>query len=400
MPLDSAPGRVDADVILVGGGLANGLIAWRLGQLRPELHVLLLESGQTLGGNHTWSFHDSDLSAQQRSWLAPLIVHTWPHYSVNFPRRRRTLESGYASITSERFDAILQRDLRERVCTDVHVQTVTPRGVTLTNGHALGARVVIDGRGVRASSHLTLGYQKFLGQELKLSAPHGLTGPILMDARVPQHDGYRFVYTLPLSVDTVLVEDTFYADGSHVDAERLRTNITTYAYSQGWQIESVLREENGVLPITLAGDVEAFWRDAQGVPRAGLAAGLFNSATGYSLPDAVQLAERLGALPPAQWTSEFVFETIRTHAAERWKEQGFFRLLNRMLFRAAAPAERWRVIERFYGLPLPLIQRFYAARLRPWDKVRILSGKPPVALGPALRAALKMPPTLAQKEVP
>ena len=33
----------DADLILVGGGLANGLLALRLRQQRPELRVLLLE---------------------------------------------------------------------------------------------------------------------------------------------------------------------------------------------------------------------------------------------------------------------------------------------------------------------------------------------------------------------
>ena len=41
------------DLILVGGGLANGLIAWRLRMQRPELNILLLESGERIGGNHT-----------------------------------------------------------------------------------------------------------------------------------------------------------------------------------------------------------------------------------------------------------------------------------------------------------------------------------------------------------
>jgi lycopene beta-cyclase len=55
------------------------------------------------------------------------------------------------------------------------------------------------------------------------------------------------------------------------------------------------------------------------------------------------------------------------------------------LFRAARPGERYRVLERFYGLPEPLIARFYAAKLTGLDKVRILSGKPPVPITAALR---------------
>jgi lycopene beta-cyclase len=43
------------------------------------------------------------------------------------------------------------------------------------------------------------------------------------------------------------------------------------------------------------------------------------------------------------------------------------------------------VLERFYGLPEALIARFYAARLTGLDKLRILSGKPPVPIGAALR---------------
>jgi lycopene beta-cyclase len=56
-----------------------------------------------------------------------------------------------------------------------------------------------------------------------------------------------------------------------------------------------------------------------------------------------------------------------------------------MLFRAARPGERYRVLERFYGLPEALICRFYAAGLTPLDKLRILAGKPPVPIGAALR---------------
>ena len=388
---------LDADLILVGGGLANGLIAWRLLHKHPALRVVLIESGETLGGNHTWSFHDDDLTTDQKKWLAPLIVHRWNHYSVHFPGRSRQLDSAYFSITSERFNAVLQADLRNRIWTEQRVQSLTPTSVRLTDGQTLTARAIIDGRGVQPSPHMSLGIQKFLGQEIRLSAPHGLKGPILMDACVAQQDGYRFVYTLPLSEDTVLIEDTFFADNEEVDLEKLRENIATYVKQRGWKVAALLREEFGVLPLTLAGDLQAFWAAAEGVPKAGLSAGLFNSATGYSLPDAVMLADHLAALPASQLHAQALFSTIKSHALKRWNEQGFFRLLNRMLFCAALPTERWRVIQQFYGLPSPLIRRFYAARLRPYDKVRILTGKPPVAITAAIKAAFMTTKTLANR---
>jgi len=374
----------DADLILVGGGLSNGLMAWRLQQLRPEVRVLLLESGEVLGGNHTWSFHEGDLTPAQRSWLAPLVAHRWAGYDVVFPERVRHLAGGYASLTSSRFHAVLQAALGAQVRLATPVGSLSACTVTLTNGRVLHAGAVIDGRGLRPTRHLDLGFQKFLGQELRLAAPHGLTQPLLMDATVGQYDGYRFVYLLPFSADTLLVEDTYYADDDQFDADRLRARIAGYVQSRGWTVAEVLREERGVLPITLAGDVHAFWQESQGMARAGLAAGLFHPTTGYSLASAVQLADVVAALPDL--ASVPLFDAIRAHAVAQWKAQGFFRLLNRMLFRAALPGQRWRVMQRFYGLPAPLIERFYAARLGFLDKARILAGKPPVPVGAAWRS--------------
>jgi lycopene beta-cyclase len=44
------------------------------------------------------------------------------------------------------------------------------------------------------------------------------------------------------------------------------------------------------------------------------------------------------------------------------------------------------VLEHFYRLPQEVIARFYSARLTALDKLRILSGKPPVPIGRALLA--------------
>ena len=46
------------------------------------------------------------------------------------------------------------------------------------------------------------------------------------------------------------------------------------------------------------------------------------------------------------------------------------------------------MFERFYRLPEPLIERFYAARSTRFDKLRILSGKPPVPISRAVTALL------------
>jgi lycopene beta-cyclase len=378
------------DLILSGGGLANGLIAWRLKQTRPDVRVLCIEEQPHLGGNHTWSFHAGDLDAPQQQWIKPLIAKTWPSYDVHFPARSRRLHSGYASITSDSFASIIEPALADNLLTGQRISEVHPTYVVMASGERLTASAVIDGRGVQPSEHLVLGQQAFLGQLLRLQAPHGLSAPIIMDARVAQGDGYRFVYVLPFSADTLLIEDTHYVDRQSSSPEQLRQHIAEYVQGHGWTVAECLREEQGVLPITLAGDFDAFWDQAQGQPRSGLRAGLFHCTTGYSLPHAVRLADWIARQHKLDAPS--LSAGIRAFAHEEWQRQGFFRLLNRMLFLAGRPDNRWQVMQRFYGLSEPLIGRFYAGNTTALDKLRVLTGKPPVPMGQAVSAALRYLP--------
>ena len=79
-----------------------------------------------------------------------------------------------------------------------------------------------------------------------------------------------------------------------------------------------------MLPVAMGGDFNAFWPEAESVSRIGIRGGFFHPTTGYSLPDAVRVAM--------------------------------------------------------------LIARFYAGRLTALDKLRILSGRPPVPVGRAMTA--------------
>lgn len=380
---------MDFDLILAGGGLANGLIALRLAQLRPDLRVAIVEAGDTIGGNHTWSSFASDVSPAQQAWTEPLMAHEWAEYSIRFPAHGRTIGAGYRSATSERLDAAVRAALpAERILTGIGVVALTETSVTLADQRVLTATAVIDGRGQERTRSIDLRWQKFLGLEVELAADHGLTGPIIMDATVPQLDGYRFVYTLPFGPRHVLIEDTYYSDGADVAPAVLRERVHAYAATQGWRIVRVIREEIGVLPIALGGDIDAFWDEGEaGIPRVGLRAGLVNPITGYSFPDAVRTADLVAALPALDPAT--LYRALRDHSAGAWRARGMYRLLNRMLFLAAHPNERYRVLERFYERGDALVGRFYAATSTIGDWARILSGKPPIPITRAAKALVK-----------
>ena len=376
------PETITCDIAIAGGGLAGGLIALALAEKRPELDVRLIEAAPCLGGNHVWSFFDSDVAAEHRWLVEPLICHHWDSYDVSFPAHRRMIEAGYNSIESERLDAVARGRLRpERIIAATAV-SVDCDAITLADQRTIRARLIIDARGPADLSCLDLGWQKFLGQQLRIEGGHGLTRPIIMDATVAQLGGYRFVYCLPFDAETVFVEDTYYTDGPDLPLEALRKRIADYAAARDWHIEAVEREETGVLPVAMGGDFNAYWASGGEVAKAGMRAALFHPTTGYSLPDAVRLAASIAENP------DLTPAAVKEYSAARWAERGFYRMLDAMLFRAAEPDQRYRILERFYRLSPALIGRFYEGQSTLADKIRILSGRPPVPIGRALGAIM------------
>ena len=372
------------DIAILGGGLAGGLVALALARHRPDVSLLVIEQGERLGGNHVWSYFDSDTNTDAQALLAPLVVASWSGYSVSFPSFDRDLSSIYNTITSHRLDEVLRQTLPQgAILTGNAVSACSERSVTLADGTMIEAKAVIDCRGAVNFNDLTGGWQKFLGQKLKLSAPHGLTRPVVMDASVAQHDGYRFVYCLPFAEDEIFVEDTYYSDSAELDRSALSQRIADYAANRGWKVAHVIAEEHGVLPVVSGGDWQAFWQAGSGAAtQAGARAGLFHAVTSYSVPDAVRFALALARQPVLEAAALHGFG--KDWARQHWRSGRFLRALSAMLFGAADPDERYRVLERFYRLDQGLIERFYAGRSTLRDKIRILAGRPPVPVSRAL----------------
>lgn len=361
----------DYDYILVGGGLQSGLLALALADRRPGVHVCMVEAADRIGGNHTWSFHAADVPPDVSRLIEPLVVAAWPAYEVRFRDHTRVVPSRYASVTSERFEAVVRRTIALHGW-DLHLGTaataVTAERVTLDSGATLHGRCIIDARG---PSGVTggCGYQKFLGLEVETDSPWPDQLPVMMDASVPQDDGFHFVYTLPLAPTRVLVEDTYFADGPELDRTVARQRIEAYLCQRvrRWR---VMREESGVLPMP--------WHTPSARPPggplvSGYAGGWFHPATGYSFPVALRLALTIATVPPQE--AARAAAALARRLCPRW---WFARFLNRLLFRLVPPHARWQVFARLYRtLPPAVLARFYALEFSAADAARIIVGRPP-----------------------
>jgi lycopene beta-cyclase len=393
------------DVAIVGGGLAGGLIALALHRARPQFRIALIEAGKTIGGNHRWSWFDSDLSDAGRALLAGFRQTGWDSgYDVEFPKYRRTLKTGYRSMTSGEFHKGLMRELpqgalilgRKASRLDAHgVDLEFEAGAGAGGTQRLSARAVIDCRSFQSSKHLCGGWQVFLGRHLRLSEPHGLGRPVIMDANVdqlaPHGNGgaYRFVYTLPLGAHDVFVEDTYYADDPKLDRGALSSRIDQYCRERGWHENTIIGHEAGVLPVLTGGDFSAYQQEIAipGVTAAGARGGFVHPLTSYTMCLAVENA--LVMAQEADLTGPQLAALFTARARRHWKKTGYYRLLARFLFFAAKPERRVKIFQRFYALREGLIERFYAARSRPLDKMRVLWGEPPVPIHRAIAVMFK-----------
>ncbi len=382
-----------ADIIIVGAGLAGLMAAWRGLNRNPDVTALIIEASNKIAGDHTWSFNLSDIREDMRDWIRPFIAHQWSSYNVKFPKYDRDLDIIYCSGNSDSLRRAVTpfiKSGRLKVQLNTAVERLTATSVTLPSGEVLIAKCVCDARGFKPNENVALGYQKFVGLTIKTKTPHGMTKPIIMDATVEQLGGYRFVYCLPFSDTEILVEDTYYTDGPQLSENEINDRIVEYIEKRlGIDDYIVTRREKGVLPITLGVERaygEAIDEELQGPVLLGMRGGYYHAVTGYSILEAAKSGEVIADMisKNAPDFGKAVLHEMTYHKRDHYYEEKFMRLLNRMLFRAAKPEQRYKVLERFYRLPEGLVARFYRNRLTKKDKLRILFGKPPVPISKAL----------------
>ena len=377
--------------VVVGAGLSGLILAWRCLSSNPNVSVIIIDSNHIIGGDHTWSFNINDIESSLHEWIEPFIVHTWEKYDVKFKGYSRRLNIPYCTGNSNSLRACVEpfiKSGRLKLILDTEVIKLTSFDVTILSGEKLTGDYIFDARGFTFDDNIKLGIQKFYGKTIETVKPHNLKYPIIMDATVAQNDGYRFIYCLPFSKNKILIEDTYYSDGLNFDQDKYNKRIDKYIEANDWTEHKVIRVEKGILPITLAVDSKLI--EKRGLKykepiKIGMRGNFYHPVTGYSFPDSVRLASKISkTINSSDKNKRLNLDLeIRKYKLLLYRRDRYFRLLNRLLFKASLPSKRHLVLQRFYTLSESLIKRFYEGNLHKKDKLRILIGKPPV---PVLKA--------------
>ena len=363
-----ARGRRDG-IVIAGGGLAACMAALAMARLRPDVPMLIVEEGESFGGEGYRIFADAELGREGAELIGPLAVDRWPGYYVAFPGFSRKLKAEWAGFAAaDLHRAMVETLTPKQYRLGTKVVAVREDSLVLDGGETIKAEGAIDARGAASLSTLDLIYEARLERDYSFKAPHRVDRPVLIDATVDQASGLRFMQCVPLSEQRLIVADICISERGQPD-DQAGARLDTYLAARGWQKRRATSEHARVRPLPIGGDLAAFWRQSGArVAKLGRRGGFVNPATGRTIADAVRTARLLAG--QRDFSGAALHDVFEAEAKAAWKKREALRAIPAALAQAG-PEDRRAVIERLYRLDPALIARLQADRLGMIDRMRV-----------------------------
>ncbi len=135
--------------------------------------------------------------------------------------------------------------------------------------------------------------QHFEGWYIKCKgSPFNAAEATIMDFSVPQKDNTRFMYVLPFSKNTALIEYTLFSP-SLIPADEYAQAINNYLQTLGITDFEIEKKETGIIPMT----AHRFWKkNTQRVLHIGTAGGWTKASTGYSFSNSVKFSQKVAQM--------------------------------------------------------------------------------------------------------
>jgi lycopene beta-cyclase len=341
-------------VIIIGGGLWGTLLALRIRECLPQVPLKLYEKGPQLGEKLAVSFHESDVSPESMKWLRPFISRQWDEFQVSFPRYTRTNSHRLCTMEPAHFHAVAREKLGANT---VYLNKEVSPEEAMKEGS-----FVIDT--ISRGYYKALGYQKTHGLVVKLLHPHRRPVPLTMDATVPQRSGFRYLQTLPINEETILVKDVRFSSDPQIYHEDFEMELLRELHQRRWVVGDILERETEFRKIPREKE-ENFCEG-----RVIRLDGFVHDITGDALPDAVRLIDRM---VKTSFRLGELKSVMKQYLEDRRSQRKILRMMNSMLYRAKTPCkQRYQFFESLHSMPPSVREKFYKGDLEFFDVIRTL----------------------------
>jgi len=253
------------DYIIAGAGCAGLSLAMRLVQdtVLNKASILLIDHSFQRGNDRTWCFWEAG-----HGFFESIVHHQWSTLRVaskTIDLSASIAPYAYKMIRGEDFYAYCLNELQSKSNIELRTGKITDVGDTVT-----GAFVIVDGERIEAkyvfnsvlrssSAQLATAQMKhhllqhFKGWVIHTAEPvFDPTRATFMDFTVSQEHGTTFMYVLPTSTTTALVEYTLFTEQLLDDAAydtALKNYISDQLGIHSYTIEHI---EFGIIPMTNA----------------------------------------------------------------------------------------------------------------------------------------------------
>ncbi len=321
-------------------------------------------------------------------WLAPEVVATRTEHPRAWALVEHRVERTYVVLDTP----VLQQSL-DLTGVSVLRGSVVDAGahrVTLVDGRAVEADLVLDARGTRVSPDRAA--QTAYGLVVPTERAAAAGGPWFMDWRRDHGAGPdavpSFLYAVPLDAHRTLLEETCLVGRPALGLDELRRRLEHRLVARG----VVLRGDEAVERVRFSveaepGDPPPARRAPAGRPLAlGARAGVMHPATGYSVAVSLRLAEQVAQAVAAGRDVWDVLWPASARRVQRLRQMGLTTLLR------LPPAGAERFFAAFFALPPGRQHAYLSERADPAGTLaamaRMAATLPPALTAVAVGSAL------------
>lgn len=303
----SSPNKpIALDIAIIGGGSAGMALASKL----DNLPATVFEPRTAAERDCSWALW---AQSQQLDELSPAIRGSWDQWRlvdhsgeiIHHSKKYR-----YTSLSSGQYLQHCEMELKDAVSlVRAPIENLVAEGVGgefTADGRNYSAKTIYDSRPPIVDNNGLR--QHFVGWEISTKEPiDNANIATLMDFRVDQSRGLHFIYVLPYSDRHLLVESTMISTQLE-DTDWYRNAISQWLKERNIEVQSMLREEQGVIPMSPAQPQNT------GIAQIGTPGGAVRLSSGYGFStiqaQMAVLAESIAAgeyAVPAPYSKPLVF---------------------------------------------------------------------------------------------